>query len=281
MVWIAASPRTLVLVDLMSDVIRLSIALLTRNRPANLRRCLASLRAQDVKPFEIIVSDDSDDSSVGLAIAGEFGATYVVGPRHGLYANRNVAALACHGSHIRTMDDDHTLPPGHLRACLEAVERDPNALWTCGEQSYIDEKTNTFTAYAAQLHPTGAACAVEDPNDNWAVADGATIYPREVFERGFRFIEEFGYGSSYLEFGALLYARGWRSRCVPGGFVKHHDEAAAQNRRSPLSCLYASLCYNLHFRPNLFRALRHAVPHVAHWGALPRLLRLARERWQP
>ncbi|EDY19612.1 glycosyl transferase family 2 [Chthoniobacter flavus Ellin428] len=265
----------------MSAGIRLSIALVTRNRPANLRRCLASLRAQEAQPFEIIVSDDSDDPSAAVAIAKEFGANHVVGPRRGLYANRNVAALACHGSHIRTMDDDHTLPQGHLRACLEAVERQPNALWTCGEQSFIDEKPNTFTAQAAQLHPSGVASAIADPDDNWAIADGATIYPREVFDRGFRYVEEFGYGSSYLEFGALLYARGWPSRCVPGAFVEHHDEAAAQNRRAPLSCLYASLCYNLYFRPNLLRTVRYAARHAAHFGGLPRLLRLARERWQP
>jgi glycosyltransferase involved in cell wall biosynthesis len=264
----------------MSAAIRLSIALVTRNRPEQLRRCLASLRSQDTQPFEVVVSDDGEDSSVAAAIAEEFAARHVAGPRRGLYANRNAAALACHGTHLRTMDDDHTLPPGHLQTCLEAVGRDPRALWTCGEQSFIDEKRHTFTAHAAQLHPSGAAQAVEDPDDNWAIADGATIYPREVFEGGHRFVEEFGFGSSYLEFGALLYARGWRSRCVPDAFVEHHDETATLHRRSALSCLYASLCFNLYFRRNLLRVVRHAAPHAAHFGALPRLLRLARQRWK-
>jgi glycosyltransferase involved in cell wall biosynthesis len=264
----------------MSSDIRLSIALLTRHRPENLRRCLASLRAQDAPPFEIIVSDDSDDPSAAAAVAKEFAVHHQPGPRRGLYANRNAAALACRGSHVRTVDDDHTFPPGHLRACLDALARDPHALWTCGEQSFLDGKPHTFTPHAAQLHPSGAACAVDDPDDNWAVADGATIYPREVFDRGFRFVEDFGYGSSYLEFGALLYARGWPSRCVPGAFVEHHDEAVAQGRRSPVSCLYAGLCYNLYFRPSVLRAVRHAAPHAAHFVSLPRLLRLARRRWK-
>lgn len=265
----------------MSAPIQLSIALVTRNRPESLQRCLASVQAQGAQPFEIVVSDDSDAPSIATAIAAEFGARHIAGPRRGLYANRNAVALACRGTHIRTMDDDHTLPPGHLGACLGALARDSESLWTCGEKSFIDEHPNTFTEHAAQLHPSGAAEAVKDPDDNWAIADGATIYPREVFDRGFRFIEEFGYGSSYLEFGALLYARGWRSRCIPGAFVEHHDQAAAQNRRAPLSCLYASLCYNLHFRRNLLRAVRHAAPHAAHFGALPHLLHLARERWNP
>lgn len=265
----------------MSGSIELSIALVTRNRPESLHRCLASVRAQEVPPFEIVVSDDSDDPSPGAGIAREFGARHVPGPRRGLYANRNAAALACRGTHLRTMDDDHTLPPGHLRLCLEAVARDPQSLWTAGEKSFLDGRPNTFTEHAAQLHPSGVAHAVTDADDNWAIADGATIYPREVFERGFRFVEEFGYGSSYLEFGALLYARGWRSRCILGAFIEHHDTAAAQNRRASLSCLYASLCFNLYFRRNLLRAVRHAAPHAAHFAALPHLLRLARERWNP
>jgi len=263
----------------MSTPIRLSVALVTRNRPESLDRCLASLRAQDTQPFEIAVSDDGDDPAVTAKILERYDARQLIGPRRGLYANRNAVALACTGTHIRTMDDDHTFPAGHIRQCLEALERDPQVVWTCGEHSFIDGKENAFTPRAAQLHPSGVACAVHDPDDNWAIADGATIYPREVFVHGLRFVEEFGYGSSYLEFGALLYARGWRSRCIPDSFIEHHDDASAQNRRSPVSCLYASLCFNLHFRPNLLRAVRHATPHAAHFCQLPRLLRLARERW--
>src|SRR5579871_6053382 len=129
----------------MSEDLRLSIALLTRQRPDSLRRCLASIRAQEVQPHEIVVADDSDDPSIGSATAEEFGARHLVGPRRGLYANRNAAALACRGTHVRTMDDDHTLPAGHLALCCDAVARDPQALWTCGERSFIDGKFNAFT----------------------------------------------------------------------------------------------------------------------------------------
>ena len=263
----------------MSDAIRLSVALVTRDRPENLRRCLASLRAQDVQPFEIVISDDGE-AGASAQIAAEVGARYIAGPQRGLYANRNAAALACTGTHIRTMDDDHTFPPGHTARCLDAASRDPRAIWTCGERSYLDGEPHDFSEHAAQLHPSGVGCAVDDPDDNWAIADGATIYPREVFDRGLRFFEEFAYGSSYLEFGALLYARGWRSRCVPGAFIEHHADAATIARRAPRSCLFASLCYNLHFRRNLFRAIRHAAPYAAHFGALPEMLRKIDARWK-
>ncbi|MFM6022178.1 MAG: glycosyltransferase family 2 protein, partial [Dolichospermum sp.] len=43
----------------MSNIL-LSIALVTRNRPESLERCLKSLRSQNVQPFEVVISDDSD-----------------------------------------------------------------------------------------------------------------------------------------------------------------------------------------------------------------------------
>ena len=271
----------------MSAPIRLSIALLTRNRTASLCRCLASLRVQDAQPWEIVISDDSDPApaEVNRAIAGEFGARHIPGPRRGLYANRNAAALACEGTHIRTMDDDHTFPPGHIARCLEAVSRAPDAVWACGEMSYVDGAYQTPPTDAAQLHPSGVGGPVSDPDDNWAIADGSTIYPREVFASGLRMLEDFGYGSSYLEFGAYLHRHGFHSRLLRGTWVEHHAEAATLMRTDIRSRLFASLCFNLHFRRHLGRAAKYVCSY-AFWREpslareLPAILRRVRARWE-
>src|SRR4051794_13593699 len=94
---------------------RISVALVTRNRPESLERTLTSLRAQDRQPFEVLVSDDSDDAKATLTrkVAARYGCRYERGPRRGLYANRNAAHALCRGSHIRTMDDDHEFPEHH------------------------------------------------------------------------------------------------------------------------------------------------------------------------
>ncbi len=260
--------------------IRLSIALVTRNRPDSLRRCLQSLRAQGEQPFEIVISDDSDDRAPTASVAAEFGARHIDGPRRGLYANRNFSALACQGTHIRTMDDDHTFPAEHFAQCLEAVRQSPESVWTCGEASFLDGKAHDSTPWAIQLHPSGVGCTVTDPDDNWGIADGSTIYPRSIFDAGLRFYEGYRYGSSYLEFGALLYHRGWRSRCVRGAFIEHHADNDTLTRSAGESCLFASLCYNLRFRPNLLRALRHAVPYRSCMAAIPRLLPIIYARWK-
>src|SRR5271166_1199338 len=188
----------------MEPTIQLSVALVTRNRPVSLERTLTSLRAQEDQPFEVIISDDSDAEIAPMIqkIARRFGCAYLRGPGRGLYANRNFAAVRCRGTHIRTMDDDHIFPPDHLSRCLAAVQTDRNAIWTTGEHGFIGGRLIGIAVTAGQLGPAGVGEPVQDVNDNWGIADGSTIYPREVFDRGFRMIEEFEFGSSYLEFEA-------------------------------------------------------------------------------
>src|SRR4051794_2314477 len=94
----------------------ISVALVTRNRPAGLKRVLSSLRSQEPQPFEVVVSDDSTEEewrTANQGIASQFGCRYQAGPCRGLYANRNLAARACRGTHIRSMDDDQEFPPHH------------------------------------------------------------------------------------------------------------------------------------------------------------------------
>jgi glycosyltransferase involved in cell wall biosynthesis len=115
--------------------ILISVALVTRNRPKSLERCLKSLRSQDFQPFEVIVSDDSDPEIAPevKAIAKHWDCRYITGPCRGLYANRNHAALACRGTNIRTMDDDHEFPEGHFQEVEMIVKSDPNSIWIFGE----------------------------------------------------------------------------------------------------------------------------------------------------
>src|SRR6516162_7544436 len=240
--------------------ILLSVALVTRNRPGSLEKAIASLRAQDEQPFEIVVSDDSDEelTSENETIAQKFGCRYVRGPRRGLYANRNFAALDCRGTHIRTMDDDHVLPSHHLAQCLAAVRQEPGAIWTTGEKGFLNGESVGIAETAAQLGPAGVGEAIVRHDDNWGIADGSTIYPREVFDRGFRMVEDFGFGSSYLEFGAFLYSRGWKCRCIPQAFVEHY--AISLGRPDLLSLRFASICFNLYFQPSRTRLIKHILP---------------------
>jgi glycosyltransferase involved in cell wall biosynthesis len=263
----------------MSREISLSVALVTRDRPDPLRNCLISLRAQSVQPYEVIISDDSgpEYAQATRAVAENFGCSYRVGPRRGLYANRNFVAKLCSGSHVRTMDDDHILPPGHLSRCLEAVERDPNAIWTTGEIAFVDGGPISKADTANQLGPAGVGEPIKNLDDNWGIADGSTIYPRPLFDRGLQMVEDFGFGSSYLEFGAYVYSRGWKSRCITNAAVEHHVVELSQP--DPLSCVFASICFNRHFRPDALRLIRHLLPRWKMYRTMTQLFEKAARRW--
>ena len=259
--------------------VRLSVALVTRNRPDSLRRTLSSLRDQDVQPWEVVVSDDSDDAQAAAteAVVCDFGCRYIRGPRRGLYANRNHVALACRGTHIRTMDDDHEFPPGHIEACVAAAESDPASIWVIGEYPVMEEGVardyetirpliivgeygpdnvpDVPTQCPGQLNAWGISEAPADPQQCWAISDGASVYPRDIFERNIRYMDQYPFGASYLEFGSRLYWLGYRMRHMASTYVVHHYH--------PLTRSYLSLDVDLSSRT--FSMLCHSFIYQPSW----------------
>lgn len=236
-------------------VVRLSVAIVTRNRPDSLERTLQSLRMQSVQPFEVVISDDSDEvhATSIRELASKYDCHYTRGPQRGLYANRNHAALTCQGSHIRTVDDDHTFNPGHFARCLEELAADPASVWYVSEYLPAGEKQGEAPLCPPQLHPRGFSTPPPDPQNCWSIADGSTIYPRAIFESGIHFGEAFKFGASYLEFGSLLYHLGYRVRRMPDIYVIHHYIAGARsynNAETDLgSCFFAMFCHSFLYQP--------------------------------
>ena len=235
----------------------LSVALVTRNRAASLERTLKSLRSQEVQPWEIIVSDDSDvDQAAEVSrVAVAYGCQYMPGPHRGLYANRNQVALSCRGTHIRSMDDDHEFPANHMAECLRAIECDRAAVWIIGEYLPGEMVQGAPPQCPGQLHPRGFSVAPLNPDDSWALSDGATIYPRDVFSRGLRFAEAFPFGAAYLEFGSRLHFFGYRIRQIPSTYVVHYHDLSKRSIVDPEQELaaefFAMLCHSFIYQPRL------------------------------
>ncbi len=273
---------------------QISVGLVTRNRADSLVSTLESLRRQSAQPFEVIVSDDSDENKAAEteAVAGRFGCRYARGPRRGLYANRNSIARLCQGTHLRTMDDDHMFPEGHFELCEQAVASDPESFWSTGETGFIDGKFYAAVDRALELQPSGVGALAHSYDDNWAVADGSTVFPVEVFRRGCYMVEEFGFGSNYLEFGVYLYRVGFKGRSVRGAAVEHYAGFETLGRldtpTGAESRFFASLCYNLYFKWNPWLAMKYTASHILRSrrpirmvARFPAILAMARKRWGP
>lgn len=239
--------------------VKISVALVTRNRPESLNRCLESLRSQCVQPFEVVVSDDSDPERTEetQATAKRWNCRYIKGPRRGLYANRNHAALACEGTHIRTMDDDHEFPEEHFRTVQAVVESDPNSVWIIGE--YWEQPTPLSTLYIpGEIQPRGFSTPPHNLDDCFAISDGATIYPKQIFEKHC-YLEIFKFGSLYLEFGSRIKSLGYRIRYCSETYIIHHyipenRSFNSENMQRKSAFLAAYLTYKCYF-PNSIKQL--------------------------
>jgi glycosyltransferase involved in cell wall biosynthesis len=215
--------------------IKLSIALVTRNRSCSLARTLESLSKQSIQPYEVVISDDSDMQSMidlNSELALKYGYTYITGPRKGLYGNRNFVAKQCSGTHIRTMDDDHEFPQNHLTNCIKAIEEERDTIWTIGEY-YPSDKIRTLPApIPGQLHPRGYSYAPKNLKKYYGISCGASIYPRCVVDRNILNVESYKFGILYLEYGARLYKNGYTIKPLSTTYIIHHYD---QDNRSVTS----------------------------------------------
>jgi GT2 family glycosyltransferase len=236
--------------------LRISIALVTRNRPESLRRCLASWARQSVRPAEIIVSDDSDSEYAGAvadAVTGA-GARLIRGPRRGLYANRNHVALHCTGTHLLSADDDHEHPVDYLEQVVAAVCADAHAVWCMGEAYDRAAMERAQWVGPGQMTAKGVLGeAPDEPARCWAIADGATLYPRRIFDSGLQFFAKPKFGDCYKEFGCLLHSLGYRIRPLRTTGVLHHmhevGRSFAPSREETAAAMFAMLMFSFHYQP--------------------------------
>ena len=92
----------------LSPFISASVVVATRDRPDDLRRCLASLiRQRTPRRIELIVVDNNPPSGVTPAVIRDFpGVKLIAEPRPGLSYARNAGILESSGQIVITTDDD-------------------------------------------------------------------------------------------------------------------------------------------------------------------------------
>ncbi|MDJ1175400.1 glycosyltransferase family 2 protein [Roseofilum capinflatum] len=200
--------------------VTISVALVTCNLPDYLDRCLDSIRSQSVQPYEIIVSDDSspDIAPKNEVIALKWDCQYIKGPRRGLQANLNNAAVDCRGTHVRIVNDDHIFPENHFGVIYDTVKSDPESVWILGEY-YEYPNPHSHLHLPGEVQPRGFHKPITNFDDCFAISGGSAIIPRKIFDTHL-FLEAFGYVCD-LEFGPRLKALGYRIRYTPNTYVIH------------------------------------------------------------
>ena len=237
---------------------KLSIALVTRNRPDLLNACLESLYQQPHIWYEIVISDDSSSEEFifqNKSLSDKYGAKYLEGPKKGLYVNRNFVAKSCNGTHIRTMDDDHTFPKDHFKICLDKITEDPDSIWIIGEYNPTEVILSAPHPVPAEIHPRGFSITPKDPQNSRAISCGASIYPKNIIELNILNIEDFKFGSVYLEYGSRLKYLGFRIRHISETYVIHNFDYNTRSYNNEIELLnsniYAIMTLSFIYEPSV------------------------------
>ena len=228
---------------------------MTRNRSNSLERTLNSLRKQSTQPFEVIISDDSSERfhlERNQALAKKFECKYLFGPQRGLYANRNHVAMACAGTHVRTMDDDHEFPLDHFNIVTNWVEKYSNDVLVIGEVSPNSSAVEKPYPIPGQLHPRGFSEPPKNIEEYYGISCGGTVYPKKIFDSGYLMCESFLFGLAYLEFGSLLKSKGIKIRHISETYLIHYFEHADLRRDEIIfpSMLFAMICHAWYYQPS-------------------------------
>ncbi len=129
-----------------------TIAIVTKNNPIKLQRCLQSVAAQTIKPASIIVVDNDNDTSALVAV-NEFQKkpiplAYLHAPHITVPEARNKAVAACDTSIIGFTDDDCVLDPSWTREVITSLKKTP-ASFVIGQTMLFNP--NNLTAQAFQI----------------------------------------------------------------------------------------------------------------------------------
>lgn len=111
---------------------RASVVTMTFNRPAALRRCLASLATQTLPShdFEVVVVDVSTPpvTSVLAEFTAQLQLVHCIAANAGVAANRNAGVERARGSVLAFLDDDCCADPSWLSQLVHTIEQHPRTL---------------------------------------------------------------------------------------------------------------------------------------------------------
>lgn len=195
----------------------LSVIVPTRNRPAELAQCLASIHAARIEDMELLVVDDASDVPTSLP-AGDQTTKLVRLPAHSGSAHaRNLAAAEAKGELLLFVDDDVCVAPGALAATVQRFQHDAGLGAVIGRYDDAPACPRFYSRFRNLLH---------------AYTHRQSPGPAETFWTGFGavrssiFRDHGGFAGTRrviedIEFGSRLRAAGVRIELYPELQVKH------------------------------------------------------------
>ncbi len=215
-----------------------TVVVCTHNRPAELDRCLRSLRKLSYPNFDVLVVDSAPHDGTAAEIASRNHARYLVEPIPGVSRARNLGARACTSSAIAFLDDEAIADPGWLRGLAREFE-DPQVMAVAGRIQSIPGSQPDLEEARLCAVLGGADCggdwrAIDHLTPHWferasfgGLGNGGNLaFRRSAFEVWPGFCESLGAGAR-IAGGEEHYAffqlvnLGYRVVYTPAAVVRH------------------------------------------------------------
>ena len=219
-----------------------SVVIVCWNSGAYLRKCLASLRAQTFRNFDVLLIDNAstDGSTDNLTSRHSGLRTRVKRLRSnvGFAAAANLGARLAHGEWLAMLNPDAFPDPGWLRNLVAAGRRYPNSFFAsrqiqANRPGLLDGEGDIYYTSGLALRANynvphfGAA----PPREVFSACAAAALYPRNEFLAAGGFDEDYFAYHEDVDLGFRLRLRGLRCFLVQAAVV-HHVGAASTGQRS-------------------------------------------------
>jgi glycosyltransferase involved in cell wall biosynthesis len=229
---------------LQSQMPSATVAVCTRDRPADLRRCLDAIMRLPDDGQEVLVIDNCPSTDETYRLVAEYsGVRYVHEDRPGLNIARNRALREARHDIVAFTDDDAAPDPNWLQA-LRRNFQDPRVMCVTGLtmplelQTQAQQTFENFIGFGAGFRRKVLDCATHNPLDAWSAGAGVNMaVHKEIVCRVGPFDEALDAGTATLSGGdnemfSRILARGFRIVYEPEALNWHrHRREWSELRR--------------------------------------------------
>ncbi|MCJ2180067.1 glycosyltransferase family 2 protein [Novosphingobium album (ex Hu et al. 2023)] len=266
-----------------------AIAICTRERPDDLKRCLDGLLAMSIQPPIVVVDNAPRTDATRDVVAQYPSVRYVVEPRPGLDYARNTAFDQAEGEIIAFIDDD-AVPDADWISCLLRNFDDPLVMAATGLTMALELESEAQVAFQ-KLGGFGRGfkrvtydAVVIDPFDSWKAGAGVNFaVRRSAADIVGRFDLALGAGTTAqagdeTDFFRRLLAAGYKIVYDPQAMNWHRHRRSMEELERQI---YGYECgsFAILTKALLFERNPRALARIVRWWRyqIPALLRSARK----
>ena len=250
---------------------QVSVLVVVYESGPTLAACLAALKAQTYRDYEVILVDNASSDRTAQAAAKADPAIRLIenGENLGFAAAMNQAARAARGRWLALLNPDAFAEPGWLERLMAATQAHAGVRCFTSRQLMADDPgklDGLGDVMALAGYPFRGGYTHPDPGPlepGWvfSACGGAMLIARELFlsvggfdERLFCYCED-------VDLGYRLRLIGEPTLLVPGAVVRHVGSASTGGRRSDLAVFHGTR--------NRFWVFVKDTPPVLFWLTLP------------